>query len=159
MLSIHFVFHLISFIQNEVCIVCVQVKGESNDFTTLLTWLVVTFHHLWAINLPSRFRVMLKNVTGTNKRINMSFIAPSGDFVTWRGPKWWGDIFPLPASLVHCQRKQLTGHSTVRLADTLHAAAAIRGVGNSAVLRVLELRSLYRSSPYKHQPLYLQREC
>lgn len=44
--------------------------------------------------------------------------------------------FPLPESLVHCQRKQLTVQSTVRLGDTLHAAVVIRGVGNSTVLGI-----------------------
>ena len=78
----------------------------------------------------------------------MPFITPSGDFVTWSSPEWWGDIFPLPTSLVHCQRKQLAVQSTVWLGDSLHAAVVIRGVGNSTVLWVLEPRSLYRGSPY-----------
>lgn len=89
----------------------------------------------------------------------MSFIAPSGDFVTWRGPNSWGDIFSLPVSLVHCQRKQLTVQSTVRFGDTLHATVVIRGVGHSSVLGVLEPQSLYRSSPQKYQPLNLQTVC
>lgn len=50
---------------------------------------------------------------------------------------------PLPGSLVHRLRKQLTVQSTVQLSDTLHAAVVIRGVGNSTAplgIRASQLR-------------------